>query len=78
MDRYGVACEGVIDLGWGMGVVPGTVCHMGGRVDFTLWSRVRHWDRLFDSPPINGEGNWWVCLVHPRSSSPLDCGSSPQ
>ena len=40
---------------------------------FTLWSRVRHWDRLFDSSPIKVEGEYvgWFGLLLP--GSPLDC-----
>ena len=55
---------------FGLGVA-GTVCHMGGRVDFTLCSRVRHWDRLWYSP-IKGEGDSVGCVVllspHPVDS----------
>ena len=44
----------------------GTVCHMGGRVDFTLCSRVRHWDRLWSSA-VKGEGDFGgVVLLSPR------------
>ena len=39
---------------------------------------VRHWDRLFDSSPIKGEGIWLCCLVVSPAAAPLDCGSSPQ
>ena len=39
---------------------------------------VRHWDRLFDSSSIKGEGHWWLVLSYYQPSpSPLDCGSSP-
>ena len=38
--------------------VAGTVCHMGGRVDFTL---------TFDSSPIKGEGYWLVLSCSPAS-----------
>ena len=30
---------------------------------FTLWSRVKHWDRLFDSSPIKGEGDCGGCCL---------------
>ena len=42
--------------------VAGTVCHRVGRVDFTLCSRVRHWDRLWSSI-VKGEVG--VVLLHP-------------
>ena len=45
----------------------GTVSHMGGHVDFTLRSRVRHWDRLWSSA-VKGEGVWLVLsCCHPTA-----------
>ena len=44
----------------------GTVSHMGGRVDFTLCSRVKHWDRLWSSV-VKGEGYWLMLSCSPAS-----------
>ena len=41
----------------------------GGRVDFTLCSRVRHWDRLCPSA-VKGEGIWWVLSFYCPSLAP--------
>ena len=42
----------------------------------TLCSRVRHWDRLFDSSPIKGEGDdGCFGLVHP--CHPVDTALKP-
>ena len=50
MDGYGAALMWLDNVGLMVCVIGlgggGTVGHMGGRVDFTLCSRVRHWDRL--------------------------------
>ena len=52
----------------------GTVSHRGGRVDFTLCSRVRHWDRLWSSL-VKGEGDSvGVVLLLPR---PVDTALKP-
>ena len=49
--------------------VAGTVCHMGGHVDFTLCSRVKHWDRLWSSA-VKGEGDSVGVVLLTRATLP--------